>query len=65
MIVSAIIFAGIAVNAAWACGGRSVMPARVLLQIPRYILWKLPIYAALGSRRQSDWNRTERTDAKR
>ncbi len=49
-----------ALVAAWARGGREVLAGSDLVQVPRYILWKLPIYAAFFRRRHSEWNRTSR-----
>lgn len=52
--------AATALFGAWAEGGRKVLAGSDVLQIPRYILWKLPIYAAFFRRRHSEWNRTSR-----
>ncbi|MDE2302707.1 MAG: glycosyltransferase family 2 protein [Sphingomonadales bacterium] len=51
----------LAVIAAWLVEGRRHMPARSLLQIPRYLGWKLTLYLRLLSGRQAAaWIRTER-----
>lgn len=52
---------GAVVLAAWAKEGRAFLPARVLLRIPLYLLWKLPMYLGLGKRgAPSEWLRTGR-----
>ena len=45
---------------AWSRFGREVLPARTLLSIPGYLLWKVPVYLGLMRRRETGWNRTER-----
>lgn len=45
---------------AWARFGRAELPAKVLLAVPLYILWKLPFYLTFFLRRQTKWVRTER-----
>ncbi len=49
---------------AWAVHARRLLPARELLRIPLYVLWKLPSYAAFLWRRESAWRRTQRDDAR-
>lgn len=44
----------------WARFGRQHTPARGLLLIPFYILWKLPLYAAALLRPEKRWIRTDR-----
>lgn len=44
----------------WHRAGRRVLPGRVLMRVPAYLLWKLPIYARLLGRRQRLWVRTDR-----
>ena len=45
---------------AWARFARNILPARSLLMVPLYILWKLPLYAAYVIRPQKAWVRTAR-----
>lgn len=52
---------GLSLAAAWWRFGRDVLPARHLVAVPAYVLWKLPIYAAYllgGAERR--WVRTQR-----
>jgi hypothetical protein len=51
----------LAVLIGWVCLGRATIPGRYLLAVPFYVLWKLPLYAALliGGR-ERHWKRTER-----
>ncbi len=39
---------------------RTLLPARDLLRAPLYLFWKLPVYLAFFTRRQTGWNRTGR-----
>lgn len=50
----------ISIIGAWAKFGRADLPAKTLLAIPFYILWKIPIYLAFLVRPQTKWIRTER-----
>ncbi len=53
---------GIGLSAAWVAHGREVLPLADLAKIPRYVLWKLPLYATfLKKGAHSEWERTERT----
>jgi len=52
----------LAVIAAWARFGRSIMPARALLAVPLYVIWKLPLYAAFLFHREKAWVRTRRQE---
>lgn len=45
---------------AWWRHGRQIVPAGTLLQIPLYMLWKVPIYARYLTNRQPTWDRTPR-----
>lgn len=46
---------------AWLRFGRATVPAKYLLAIPHYVLWKLPVYATYLVRgREKKWQRTER-----
>jgi hypothetical protein len=48
-------------GAAWLAHGRAVLPWRDLSQIPRYVLWKLPLYGSFAkSGPHAVWERTER-----
>jgi cellulose synthase/poly-beta-1,6-N-acetylglucosamine synthase-like glycosyltransferase len=59
--LTALLLIGTATLAAWARYGRETVPGSVLLSMPFYVLWKLPLYvAALLGRRQKDWVRTDR-----
>lgn len=49
-----------AVVGAWLKFARTMIPAVMLLTIPLYIVWKLPIYLMLLIRPQTNWNKTER-----
>jgi len=44
----------------WHRCGRAVLPATMLVRIPAYVLWKLPIYFRLVGGRERRWVRTER-----
>ena len=50
----------ISIIGAWAKFGRADLPARTLLAVPFYILWKIPLYFAFLVRPQTKWIRTER-----
>jgi cellulose synthase/poly-beta-1,6-N-acetylglucosamine synthase-like glycosyltransferase len=52
----------LAVVAAWARFGRGIMPARALLAVPLYVIWKLPLYAAFLFHREKAWVRTRRQE---
>ena len=50
-----------AVLAAWAREGRAFLPARALIRLPLYMLWKVPLYLGLTRRgTPSEWLRTGR-----
>jgi cellulose synthase/poly-beta-1,6-N-acetylglucosamine synthase-like glycosyltransferase len=49
-----------AILAAWAKYSRDELPAKMLLAIPLYVLWKIPLYFAFLFKRQKQWVRTER-----
>jgi cellulose synthase/poly-beta-1,6-N-acetylglucosamine synthase-like glycosyltransferase len=44
----------------WLLGGRKILPSAMIVQLPRYLLWKLPIYRRLMGGRQKSWVRTSR-----
>lgn len=50
----------LALLVAWLRFGRGVIPGKVLLFVPLYAAWKIPIYLAFFTRRQREWVRTER-----
>jgi cellulose synthase/poly-beta-1,6-N-acetylglucosamine synthase-like glycosyltransferase len=50
----------LAIVIAWAGYGRSLISLSQLVQIPLYILGKLPVYFKFISARQQAWNRTDR-----
>ena len=53
-----------AVGAAWVGFGRRVLPARQILFVPLYLLWKIPLYLGLArGRKQAVWERTARDRA--
>ena len=53
---------GCGVLTGWYSYGRELVRARDLLAIPRYVLWKLPVYFGFFSKgKQQTWERTERT----
>jgi cellulose synthase/poly-beta-1,6-N-acetylglucosamine synthase-like glycosyltransferase len=53
---------GVGVISGWYAYGRQLEPARDLLSIPLYVLWKLPLYFGFFTRgKQRVWERTERT----
>jgi cellulose synthase/poly-beta-1,6-N-acetylglucosamine synthase-like glycosyltransferase len=45
----------------WAMHCRDVAPASLLLQVPRYLLSKIPLYLQFITRREQRWVRAERT----
>lgn len=49
-----------AILVAWAKFGRLDLPARTLLVVPLYVLWKIPLYLAFITKPQTKWVRTER-----
>lgn len=49
-----------AVGLSWAKFGREHVPAKALLAIPFYILWKIPLYFAFLIKPQVEWVRTAR-----
>jgi cellulose synthase/poly-beta-1,6-N-acetylglucosamine synthase-like glycosyltransferase len=57
---SVIMIASVAVLLGWRAVGRSILPFGVLLRVPLYILWKLPIYLKLARGADRRWTRTER-----
>ncbi|WP_294392796.1 glycosyltransferase family 2 protein [uncultured Sphingomonas sp.] len=53
----------LSVLAAWVVAGRQVLPFRMLVRLPLYLLWKVALYTRLARRQQqAAWVRTERVD---
>lgn len=50
----------VAILTSWAKYSRSVLPAKMLLAIPLYILWKIPLYFKFLTKPEKSWVRTER-----
>lgn len=44
----------------WLKLGRTILPLASLCELPRYVIWKLPLLARFLTRRQREWTRTER-----
>lgn len=52
---------GSGVFLAWLLDGRELLPLSEVLRIPRYILWKLPLYASFARHgAHGEWERTDR-----
>ncbi len=50
------------VGVAWLGSGRELLPVSEVLRIPRYVLWKLPLYASFARHgAHSEWERTDRS----
>lgn len=50
----------VAILTSWAKYSRSVLPAKMLLAIPLYLLWKIPLYFKFLTKPEKSWVRTER-----
>jgi cellulose synthase/poly-beta-1,6-N-acetylglucosamine synthase-like glycosyltransferase len=50
----------VAILSAWFKFGRTTLPAKRLLAIPFYLIWKLPLYLKFIVRPQTQWIRTQR-----
>jgi cellulose synthase/poly-beta-1,6-N-acetylglucosamine synthase-like glycosyltransferase len=46
--------------AGWWAHGRELVKARDLKEIPKYMLWKIPVYLGFMKGKQQTWERTER-----
>lgn len=52
---------GFGVAVAWLASGRALLPVSEVLRIPRYILWKLPLYSSFARHgAHAKWERTDR-----
>lgn len=63
IVLSATAFAGLGLFAAWLRFGREVLPWRVALSIPGYVLSKMPLYRRFLVAPEAAWVRTERDTA--
>lgn len=64
LVVAGAGFASLAlgVTVAWFVEGRELLPLAEILRIPRYVLWKLPVYASFARHgAHAEWERTDRT----
>ena len=59
-LLGIIALAGMAVLGGWAQVGRTILPFAMLIRVPVYIAWKLPIYLKLTRGADRRWTRTER-----
>ncbi len=57
--VAALLFGG-AIFLAWLGGGKQILTFRDLMQLPAYVLRKIPLYRRFLSDRETRWIRTER-----
>ena len=55
-----IVVSGIAVLGGWSKVGRAALPFAMLIRVPLYVAWKLPIYLKLARGADRRWTRTER-----
>lgn len=54
-------FLALGVGVAWLASGRELLPLAEVLRIPRYVLWKLPLYASFARHgAHTEWERTDR-----
>lgn len=63
LVVSGAGFVSLAfgVAVAWFLEGRDLLPLAEVLRIPRYVLWKLPVYASFARHgAHTEWERTDR-----
>jgi len=53
---------GVGIGTAWVAHGQQLLPLADLLKIPRYVLWKLPLYGSFARKgAHREWERTERS----
>ena len=62
-LAAAILLAAAAILLNWPVEGRRWLSARAMLQLPLYMVWKLPVYLGFVRGKSVGWVRTERTDA--
>ncbi len=60
VLSATIVISGIAILWGWRVVGRDILPLGMLIRVPAYILWKLPIYLKLARGADRRWTRTER-----
>jgi len=60
--VAELLFLGMALLAAWSRFGRHIVTFSELASAPGYVAAKLPMYARMAWRRQTEWVRTRRDD---
>jgi cellulose synthase/poly-beta-1,6-N-acetylglucosamine synthase-like glycosyltransferase len=60
MSLAGILSIGLSVLVGWWKFGRDILPLQSWVEIPRYLLWKLPIYMRFLTRPQTRWLKTER-----
>lgn len=60
LLAAAFVFVAAMLLAAWWIYARDALPIGTLLRAPLYIIWKIPIYLRFFTRRQTEWNRTQR-----
>jgi cellulose synthase/poly-beta-1,6-N-acetylglucosamine synthase-like glycosyltransferase len=62
IVTSCLLSVGSLVLISWLRFGRAMLPAKYVLAIPLYVLWKIPVYASYVLRGgEKKWERTERT----
>jgi cellulose synthase/poly-beta-1,6-N-acetylglucosamine synthase-like glycosyltransferase len=57
---SGLVLVAVGTFAAWTAHARALLPWPVLLRVPFYVAWKLPLYAGFLRRRERTWQRTRR-----
>lgn len=60
LLAGALVFVAAMLLSAWWGHARDELPARALVRVPFYMIWKIPIYLRFFTRRQTEWNRTRR-----
>ncbi len=61
-LAAATLLAAAAILLNWAAEGRRWLSARAMIQLPLYMIWKLPVYLGFARGKSVGWVRTERTD---
>ena len=59
-LLLSLLLLGIGLMRAWHVHGRQILPLRSLLELPAYMVWKLPIITRFFTHREKQWIRTER-----